>query len=692
MIRQYRYSFLERIFRRRRKRRGFFNGVDPVRVFFNDDHAFLPERTSRDWRLNRRKYRNSNGVEPDEIFLDAAVVSRDPIGELEGKIERPLARIASLAFLFFVAFGMAYLGWRGFALQVAGGTALFSQSQENRFSSRTIYAPRGVIRDRTGALLVENIPSFGLSFDRAEFLRGKGDVALLETTLASALALSEDDLAGLGFPADADPRKVPGHVFIARGLSPDAIVGLAPRIASLPGVDIFESFRRSYRDSFALSHVLGFVGKISPEETAAHPELGSEETVGKSGLEAFYDASLRGVQGKKIVETDSHGVETRFRMTQDPRQGTALALTLDGALQEKAYAIVDHYVGRGHGASVVALDPRSGAVRALVSYPGFDSSQFGQGIKTDAFDVLLRDPLIPLFNRAVAGEFPSGSTIKPVIAAAALEEKIIDPEKKIYDPGFIDIPNPFKPGESTRFPDWRPQGWVNLYDAIAYSANVYFYTIGGGYRDQKGLGIEKIKQYATAFGLGSRLGIDLPGEKPGLVPDPAWKKIAEPQNPIWRIGDTYHTAIGQGGMKVTPLQMAAATAAIANGGTLWRPYLLDARYDADGNLAERHEATAIRTHLASADSLAKVVSGMRDTVTRGTARLLQDVPVAVAAKTGTAQNVPGQAPHAWVTVFAPADNPEIAIVVMVEHAGEGATVAVPITNEILQWYFSQPSQ
>lgn len=653
MISQFRYSFFERIFRRR-KRRGFFNGV-----------------------------------EPDEIFLDAAVVSQDTIGELEGKIERPLTRVSSLIFLFFAGTGIVYLAWRGFALQVAMGDTLFSQSQENRFSARTIYAPRGIIRDRDGKALVENIPSFGISFDRAEFVRAGGDMVNLEATLSSILALSHEDMAALGFSPDADMRKMPGHVFIARGLPPDAIVPLAPHLMSLPGIDIFESFRRSYRDPFAFSHVLGFVGKVSPEEAAGYPERGSEESIGKDGLEAFYDTLLQGIPGKKIVETDSHGAETRFRMTQDPRQGATLALTIDGDLQEKAYAVVDHYVGRGHGASVVAIDPRTGAVRALVSYPGFDSNQFGQGIKADAFGALLRDPLTPLFDRAVAGEFPSGSTIKPIVATAALEEKIIDPEKKIYDPGFIDIPNPYKAGENTRFPDWRPQGWVNLYDAIAYSANVYFYTIGGGYRDQKGLGIEKMKQYLTAFGLGSRLGIDLPGEKSGLVPDPEWKKTAEPTNPIWRIGDTYHTAIGQGGIKTTPLQMAAATAAIANGGTLWQPYLLDARYDADGNVVERHTATAIRTRLASADSLAKVLNGMRDTVTRGTARLLQNVPVAVAAKTGTAQNVPGKPPHAWVTAVAPADRPELVVVVMVEHAGEGATVAVPITNEILQWYFSQ---
>jgi penicillin-binding protein 2 len=640
--------------------------------------------------MRRRRYRRVlfNGVEPDEIFVDAAALSRDPIGDLEGKIERPLARISSLAFAFFIAAGAGYLAWRGFYLQIASGDTLYAQSQENRFSSRTIYAPRGIIRDRFGEPLVENTPSFGVAFDRAEFTRQGGNIADLEQSLAGALNISPESLLALGFPSDGDVRKMPPRIFVAQDIPADAVVDLAPKIALLPGVEIFESFRRTYADPRAFSHVLGFVGRVSAQDAAARPELTGEETVGKSGLEIMYDAVLQGVPGKKIVETDSHGGETRFRMTRESRQGDTLDLALDGALQAKAYEIVDHYVRGAHGASVVALDPRTGAVRALVSYPGFDSNQFGQGIGADAFGALVRDPLTPMFNRAIAGEFPSGSTIKPLVATAALEEKIIDPEKKIYDPGYIDIPNPYQPGVNTRFPDWRPQGWVDMYDAIAYSANVYFYIIGGGYRDQRGLGIEKLKNYLTSFGLGSRLGIDLPGEKGGLIPDPAWKKTAEPDNPIWRIGDTYHASIGQGGTKATPLQMVAATAAIANGGTLWRPYIVEARYDAQGAAVERHKPDAIRTGLAHADSLGIVMAGMRQTVVRGTARLLQDVPVPVAAKTGTAQNVPGKPPHAWVTVVAPSDNPELVLVVMVEHAGEGATVAVPITNEILQWYFS----
>ena len=646
---------------------------------------------SRFFLQSRRRRRRvlARGVEPDEIFMDAAVVSRDPIGAIEGKIERPLARFSSFAFLACVGFGIVYLGVRGFALQVASGADLFSKSQENRFASRTLYAPRGILRDRNGEALVENVPVYGLLFDRTSFLEGKGDLNVLKTRLSEILGEPAGALTDLGFPEDGDVRKLPNRIFITRDMPLERMVVLAPHLDTLHGIEIFESFRRTYRDPRAFSHVLGYVGKVSPEEAAVNTSLKTEETVGKGGIELFYDDALRGAGGEKIIETDSRGIETNYRLTREPASGDSLVLTLDGALQETAYRTIDRYSMHGHGASAVVLDVKNGAVRALVSYPSFENGRLGQGLSADQFQTLLRDPLTPFFNRAIAGEFPSGSTIKPLIATAALEEHIIDPAKKIYDPGYIDIPNPYRPGESTRFPDWRPQGWVDMYDAIAYSANVYFYIIGGGYQDQKGLGISTIVRHARAFGLGERLGIDLPGEKAGLVPDPEWKKTAEPEDPIWRIGDTYHVSIGQGGVKTTPLQMAALTAAIANGGTLWKPYLMEGRYDSEGKLLESRSPEAIRTDLADQKSLKIVRQGMRETVLRGTARLLQNVPVAVAAKTGTAQHAPGKPPHAWVVAFAPAENPEIAVVVMVEQAGEGATVAVPITDEILRSYFSK---
>lgn len=626
--------------------------------------------------------------------MDSALAAVDPARAFEAKLERPLENRSSLLFLAVVIAGIGYLTARSFSLQIVSGRELFAESQENRFASRTLFAPRGIIRDRHGEALVENVPLLGLVFDREKFIAAKGDMPRLLTDLSILLDKPKEFFEELGFSEDRGIAPAPRRAFIARGLTREELVAFAPHLGDLPGMEVFESFQRRYRDPEALSHLLGFVGRVSAEDLTARADLAEEETIGKNGIELFYDAYLRGSAGKKIVEVDSRGAETRFRLTESPRPGAELTLTIDGALQEKAYALVRGYTEMQKGASIVALDPATGAVRALVSAPGFDANRFGNGMPQKEFSAILRDPLTPLFNRAVSGEFPSGSTIKPVIAGAALEEELVDPEKKIYDPGYLDIPNPYRAGAYSRFVGWRPggHGWVDFYDALAYSVNVYFYRIGGGYKEQKGLGIGRIKQYAEAFGLGSLSGIDLPGEKPGSIPDPEKKKKAEPENPDWRIGDTYNVSIGQGGIRVTPLQMASLTAALANGGTLWTPYILDTARGEDGSLAEERSPRAIRDHILQQEALAEVKKGMRGTVTYGTARQLREVPVAVAAKTGTAESAPGKKPHAWVIAYAPVEQPEIAVAVMVEYAGEGSTVAVPITTELLKWYFSRPER
>lgn len=639
--------------------------------------------------MMRRRWRGKvNILEADEVFVDGASIL-DPADRLERKLERPLGRVASLSLLLLIACGMSYLASRAAGLQVREGTALFSRSQENRFSVRPIFAPRGIIADRNGALLVENIASFGLVFDRTLFQRENGDPEALERELM-ALAPQPGpvrDEISANLAVLSDPTAAP-RTILARDIPADLVVAVSSHLDQLPGVQIFESWRRAYKNPYAFSHLLGFVGKVSADDIRRNPDFAREETAGKSGIEAFYDEYLRGESGRKIVEVDSQGIATRYKLTREALPGDALSLTIDGGLQEAAYAVVQGYTAAGRGASIVAVDPRSGAVRALVSSPGFDANRFGAALPAKEFNAILRAPLSPLFNRAVAGEFPSGSTIKPLLASAALEQGIIDPEKKIYDEGFIAIPNPYRPGEQSVFLDWRKHGWVNMEDAIAMSANVYFYMIGGGWRDQQGLGIQRIRQYESAFGLGALSGIDFPGERPGLIPGPEWKKSVSPEDPTWRIGDTYNASIGQGGTKVTPLQMAMAISVIANGGTLWRPYIMERISDKDGAVVRERRPEAIRRQVIRDENLAIVRRGMRQTVTAGTARLLQDAPVLVAAKTGTAQSAPGKLPHAWVTVFAPDENPEIVLVVMVEHAGEGSTVAVPITRDILNWYFT----
>ena len=672
-------------------------------------------------------------IDPDEILADSISALNAGGTIWEGKIEKPIGKLSSIIFLCLMLVGMGYLALRARTLQISRGDEFYAESQENRFFIRPLFPPRGIFYDMHRKPLVENIPSFGILFEKDVLANAamspqeslgpcvntavrvrNADVGIragitqsatgqtacappapvdqsqrlkdVITRLGRILKKDESFFTDLGFPSDWVLRNVPSRLVIIRDISLDMIAEISARREALPGIEIVESYRRVYAYPHALSHVIGFIGKISERDMQSNPAYRFEESVGKSGLEQFYDSQIRGRVGKKIVEVDSRGRETRFRLSETPTSGHPLRLTLDGELQNAAYNILKTYTKGKSAGSIVVTDVNTGAIRALVSFPGFDSNKLSSGITADEFGQLLNNRLSPMFDRSIAGEFPSGSIIKPLFAAAALQERIIDPHKKIYDEGFIEIPNPYNPEKPSIFKDWKKHGWIDFYDAIAYSANVYFYMIGGGYQDQKGLGIERLKKYANAFGLGSRLGIDLPGEKDGFFPDPSTKSSTNPENPVWRVGDTYNVSIGQGGVKITPLQITSVIAAIANGGTLYRPHLLDAVLDGEGNVAQEINHQIIGAGMIDQAYLREVRIGMRRTVTSGTARSLNNVPVGVAAKTGTAQ-VGTAAPHAWFVAFAPYDKPEIAVTVMVEHGGEGSTIAAPITRDILNWYF-----
>lgn len=612
---------------------------------------------------------------PDEILVDSVSV----LGSLssEGKLERPIEKIFSTAFLVFIFVGVLYLAAQAASLQIKEGREHFAKSQENRFLNRPVLAPRGVIYDYKGRALVENRPSFGMILEKGEFLQGDADLADLLGKLTIILGKPKEYFYNLGFPDDYNAHKLPRYLTLAVGLDPDQILSIAPQVYQIRGVQIFEEYQRVYKNPYAFSHLLGFIGKVSEEDLYQNDDLSIYDTIGKSGIELEYDYLLRGKVGKKIVEINADGEESRFKLVERPEAGEDLTLTIDGELQRITYELVDGYIRERRGVSAVFLDPRDGAVRALLSYPGFNSNSFGNSLSQKEFQTILKNPLKPLFGRAISGEFPPGSTFKLLVGAAVLAEGIIDPHKTIYDPGFIEVPNPYKPGEVSRFVDWRPNPQprsVNFYNAIAQSANVYFYSVGGGFKDQKGIGILEIKRYAQNFGLGNILGIDIPGEKPGLLPDPEWKLTAEPKDPVWRVGDTYNVSIGQGGVKTTPLQMAAVTAALGNGGKVYRPYV-----------ASTKKPEVLHEDIVSKEVLEHVLKAMKETSQSGTAKLLKNLPVEVATKTGTAESGSGQT-HSWLVGFAPAENPEIAFAVMVEHAGEG-TGAIAITNEILKWYF-----
>lgn len=646
------------------------------------------------FRRNMFRERERAEINPEEIFMDAANIHGFRQEMHEGRIERPIAYSSLLAFGALVALGLAVFVGRIFDLAILRGQSFFSQAQDNRTYPILIAPPRGIFYDRQFQKLVENSPTFDITFKPAA-AADDGEFNRVLSALARLTGKSVADIAEANDAARADREPYrrsdwPAEVFIATGELRPAVLELQARPADFPGVSVREAGRRNYLLGSAASHLLGYVGRPSREDLVRLSGTTPADIVGKDGLELAYQDAIRGRAGEKLIEVNAAGESLRERFIEKAEPGRDVVLEIDAELQRFAAETLGRHIralGKRAGA-LVALDPRDGAVRALASYPGYDANLLGRGISSRELLGLLNDSAKPFFNRAISGGYPSASTIKPFLATAALEAKLIDPARQIYDPGYISVPNPYDPAKPTIFKDWRALGWVDMRRAIAMSANVYFYTIGGGHGGIPGLGIERIKAWLERFGWGSSLGIDLPGEYAGLIPDPEKKKTIRPTDPVWRIGDTYITSIGQGDLQVTPLQLAAATAAVANGGTLWKPRLARAVVDNERQAVETFPPVALRTDIAGSESLDVVRDGMRLAVTEGSAVGLAGLPFLVAGKTGTAQTGVYGRNHGWFTGFAPYDNPEIVVTVLVEEGTGGSTDAVPIAREVLYHYFT----
>ena len=636
-------------------------------------------------------------ITPEEIFMDAANAPGFRQEMHEGRLERPISRRTFMVFGAAVLAGFLIIAGRLLDLQIVQGDAFALRANENKTYPIVIEAPRGIFYDRHFVKLVENTPSFTVVL-RASDIPDDGTFRDVLTRLLALVGKTVEEVADAnGVPLDAlvgDARyrraSWPGELFIASGDIRSVVLELQTHQEDFSGVRVTEAGRRNYLLANAASHILGYVGRPTKAELAAYADLGPSDIVGKTGLEVAYEGYLRGARGEKLIEVDASGEAQRERFIVKPGSGKDIVLEIDAGLQEFAAETLARHIraaGKRAGA-FVAVDPRDGAVRALVSYPSFDPNLFGRSASRDVVEALFRDPAQPFYNRAIGGGYPSGSTIKPIMAVAALEEHIIDPLHTIYDPGYISVPNPFDPSKPTIFKDWKELGWVDMRRALAMSANVYFYTVGGGYGDIKGLGIERIKRYLERFGWGSTLGIDLPGEVPGLIPDPEKKKTLRPKDPLWRIGDTYITSIGQGDLQATPLQLAVSTAAIANGGTLWKPRVAHAVVDEERRPLEEFKPEVIRDHIADPASLRIVREGMRQAVTDGSARSLNDLFFSSAGKTGTAQTGAIGKNHGWFIGFAPYEEPELALSVLVEEGTGGSTDAVPVAKEVLYYYFT----
>ena len=561
-----------------------------------------------------------------------------------------------------VLFGRA--GW----MQIIQAEEFSVRADENRFRTQTLPARRGIIRDINGTILAENVPSFYVRMRWIDLPFEPEERIAAIAAVARTVGMTSEEIISI---MHATGTAVDEWVDVAKDVSYERAIELSVKLPELSGVALVTAAKRQYpqsADTPSFSHILGYVGSISPEEYDAKREDGYRRTdeIGKTGVERSYEDHIRGDPGERRVEVDAFGRPRAVVGDRDPVDGDDVTLTVDAELQYAAEQALRNGMEKANvtrGAAIL-MDADTGALLAVVSLHSYDNNIFAGKVSSTAYRALLENEERPLFPRAWAGQFPSGSVIKPLIAAAALQEEVITPQTTVMSVRGISVGPWF-------FPDWQHggHGATNVRRAIAWSVNSFFYYVGGGHDTFIGLGVIRLTDWMKRFGLGSALGLDIPGEATGNVPSREWKE--EMKGERWYIGDTYNLSIGQGDLLVTPLQIARITASVANGGSLVIPHVV------------LRDAVASDVLDIRPDVLETVRLGMRDTVTYGSGRRLASMPVDVAGKTGTAQWRSDRPNHAWFTGFAPFDKPEVVVTVLLEEGEEGSTFAVPIAGEIL---------
>jgi penicillin-binding protein 2 len=624
----------------------------------------------------RRRWRS----EPAEKEPDERQVIATRIWVLRGVI-----------LLVFVALGVQLAN-----LQLVRGRSYEQRAQLNQLRIEPVIPSRGLIYDRNGVPLVENVPSFAAAVVAADVPKDRE----LEIAAGVERLLGIPPLETVLRLEEARASKDPfTPIVLKEGLDQADAFHLREQLAALPGVQILVESIRRYPQGAAVADVLGYMGRVDEEDYAALKDKGyiASDRIGKAGVEAAYEGYLRGVPGRKEIEKDASGREIRVLAEDAPKPGNDLVLSIDLDLQKKAQEFVTQAAHGGQGAAVV-MDVHTGEVLALVSLPTYDNNIFSGKIDEARLQQYLDDPKKPLVNHALSEQYAPGSIFKQITGAAALQEGVASPSTTITSTGAIQVPNEYDPSVVYTFKDWRALGTLNFYGGVAMSSDVYFYYLAGGYHaygnNFNGLGIERLARYARQFGLGRPTGIDIAGEADGIVPDPDWKKRTFGDD--WFLGDTYNMGIGQGFLAVTPVQMVRVTAAVANGGTLLRPHVLREVRDAKGNVVVPPGPRVEGNVGVSDENLAIMREAMRQAVSWGSASQGAVRDVSVAGKTGTAEFGPRFADgsyetHAWFSGFAPADDPQIAITVFLER-GVGAIDAAPLAARILDYYFHRPQQ
>ncbi len=561
-------------------------------------------------------------------------------------------------------------------LQLWRGDYYTAQSDGNRLRQSKIVAPRGLILDKDGKELVNNLPGYAVSLQK----QTEYDPQMLER-LSKLIDMPLSEIN----ERIKESRNFYEPVRLRSNLTPDMVTKIEEQRRNLPDVLLEVQPVRTYPFKELAVHALGYVGEVSAyeiENKLFNVPQGS--IVGKAGIEKSYDKYLRGTDGAFMEEVDVAGNVVQHFDTMQPVPGKNLKLTIDFRLQSALEKFTDQHLNdlRRYGiapgaraAAVVAIDPRSGAVRAMVSRPGYDPNLFVNGISSKDWDKINNDRNYPMNNKVISGEYPPGSTFKIVTGSAAFELKKVTLDELIYDGGH----HPLVPTMGNA--GGEVLGWLDFIKGLAMSDNVYFYELG--YR----VGIDNIAKYARIYGFGKPTGIDLEGESSGLVASKQVKR--EIWNEDWRLGDTFNAAIGQGFNLATPIQLAMMLSIVANGGTQYQPYLVDSILNADGSqyaVPKRAEGKHIDISQQTIDYMRMGMSAT--TQEGGTASYFNALPRKIAGKTGTAENSHGR-DHGLFVAYGPVEDPELVVVCIVEQGGYGSTAAGPIVYKAFEEYFRE---
>ena len=587
-------------------------------------------------------------------------------------------RVTGVMICVLAAFAVLLL--RLIYLQVIRGEEYLLLSLNNRIRLQSIDPPRGLISDRNDYVLVENRPSFDVSVT----LKDAGEVEETIKKVSKHLMVPSEEL----MLKLTDSKGVSAYkpILLKQDIGRNALASIEAHKYDLPGIAVNVKLRRHYLNVQDAAHLIGYLSEISPHELAAkrYPGRRRGDFIGKYGAEKAYENYLRGTRGGRQVEVNANGQVVRVLKTVNAKPGQNVYLTIDHALQKKAESLL-----RGVAGAAVAMDPGSGRILALASSPSFDQNFFASGMSHEQWDSLKSNPFRPMENKAIQGEYPPGSTYKIITALAGLEEGVIDEDTEVFCPGY------YRFGNRT-FRCWKKggHGRVKILKAITESCDVYFYKVG------ELLGVDRLAWYAKACGLGFPTGINLDKEAKGLIPTAAWKKRRT--GVPWQKGETLSIAIGQGFNLATPIQMVGLTAAIANGGTRYRPMILEAIKSPDGRILNQSRPEVIGKVPISERTLELVRTGLWAVVNgeSGTARGSRLADIEISGKTGTSQVISRKKddtrseiempahlrPHAWFVAYAPSNAPIIAVAVLVEHGEHGSSAAAPVARELIKTY------